>query len=145
MAFGALAALAACATKGPGGAPRSQVMTGAALGKVNGFRSGQGLGRLSGDNAVNRAALHQAEAMARRGKMTHGGNFKSRMARVGIKGGAAENIAVGQQETERAVQAWIDSAPHRRNILGPYSRAGVAVAYNPRSGNRPYWAMVLAK
>lgn len=83
--------------------------------------------------------------MARRGKMSHGGNFKSRMARVGIKGGAAENIAVGQQETERAVQAWIDSAPHRRNMLGSYSRAGVAVAYNPRSGNRPYWAMVLAK
>jgi uncharacterized protein YkwD len=66
-----------------------------------------------------------------------------------MKGGdvtlpAAENIAAGQDSVARAVQAWIDSPKHLHNMLGNYSGLGVAIARNPASGNRPYWAMVLS-
>ncbi|KKM58506.1 hypothetical protein LCGC14_1549220, partial [marine sediment metagenome] len=49
------------------------------------------------------------------------------------------NVAEGQKSVPEVVEAWLNSARHRRNILEPRVELyGLA-----RSGN--YWAMVLAQ
>ena len=49
----------------------------------------------------------------------------------------AENIAMGQPDSQDVVQCWMNSPGHRANILGGYTRIGVA-AYRTPSGTI-YW------
>lgn len=119
-----------------------------ALPLVNGLRTGRGLSSLAYDPAAAAAAAEQARRMAAAGKMQHeiglGDSFGNRMRRAKVQLPAAENIATGQNDVARAVQAWIDSQKHLENMLGGYRGLGVAAASSPASGNRPYWAMVLS-
>jgi uncharacterized protein YkwD len=86
--------------------------------------------------------------MARYGKMSHDlgsdRTFLARMKRMDVPLPAAENIATGQDTTDRAVAAWIGSKHHLENMLGPYTGVGVAMATNAGTGDRPYWARVLS-
>lgn len=95
------------------------------------------------DPVLSRAALEHARAMARSGRMSHAG-FRRRMSRINA-GAAAENVAFGQTSVSSVMQGWATSPGHLKNMLGAYSRVGVAVATNPASGNRPYWAMVVSR
>ena len=61
---------------------------------------------------------------------------------------AAENIAAGQPTVQRAVQAWMGSPGHRRNILDcKFRETGIAMVYQPddrplkgqRGSLRYYW------
>ena len=119
--------------------------TDAALPLVNRVRAQQGLPALSA-KAPARAAAEQAVRMAKAEQMTHligtGDSFATRMKRRNVPLPAAENIASGQRSVDDAVQAWIDSQRHLKNMLGSFSGVGVAVAQSPAS--RPYWAMVLS-
>ncbi|WP_026622014.1 YkwD [Ensifer sp. WSM1721] len=121
--------------------------TEATLGYVNRLREGRGLLSLAGDPVASVAAKYQALRMARAGKMKHNigwrDSFGDRMRGQGVTLPAAENIAMGQEDAERAYQAWFHSPKHLENMLGNYRGLGVAVAQNSASGNRPYWAMVL--
>jgi uncharacterized protein YkwD len=123
-------------------------MTDAALPMVNSVRRRQGKSGLFNDPVAANAAKDQAIRMARYGKMNHDlgkdRNFLARMKRMEVPLPAAENIATGQDSTEEAVQAWINSHKHLENMLGSYSGVGVAVAKNTGTGDRPYWAMVLS-
>lgn len=139
-----LAPLAACSTVPTGSNSRSRVVTAAMLDDINALRSSHGLAPLRRDSLTEQAALQQAGLMAASKRMSHA-RFKSRMRSNGINGGAAENVATGQRDTGSVFADWRSSKGHLKNMLGPYGRVGVAVAENPRSGNRPYWAMVLAK
>lgn len=49
----------------------------------------------------------------------------------------AENIAVGQPDSQQVLRTWMNSSGHRANILGGYRRIGVA-AYRTVSGTI-YW------
>lgn len=122
--------------------------TAAALPLVNRLRADKGLPPLGIDTAAAQAAADQAKRMAASGRMAHliglGDDFGKRMKSHAVALPAAENIASGQAETARAVQAWIDSPKHLANMLGNYRGLGVAVARSPSSGGRPYWAMVLS-
>jgi uncharacterized protein YkwD len=123
--------------------------TDATLGYVNDLRNQKGLKPLARDPAAARAALSQADRMAKTGKMAHligmGDSFLDRMKGQGVALPAAENIAMGQNNAEKAYAAWYHSPKHLENMLGPnYSGLGVAVMRNPTSGNQPYWAMVLS-
>lgn len=119
------------------------IVTRQALGPLNELRRQEGLDRIGADRAAERAALDAARTMARRGQMTHG-DFLTRVRRNGVEGAAAENIARGQPDVATVMRVWTRSAGHRRNMLVPkFSGVGVAVARNPASGDRPYWAMVL--
>ncbi len=55
----------------------------------------------------------------------------------------AENIALGQATASEAVYSWLNSPGHRANLLGRYSRVGVA-AYTGQDG-RAYWCMQLSR
>lgn len=115
---------------------------------VNALRAKRGLSPLAADKAAQAAAVIQARRMARADKMSHligrRDDFKDRMKASDVALPAAENIAAGQQETARAVTAWIESPKHLENMLGSYRGLGVAVARDPSSANKPYWAMVLS-
>jgi len=120
--------------------------TDAALPLVNRVRAQQGLPALSAKAPARAAAAEQAVRMAKAEQMTHligmGDSFASRMKRRNVPLPAAENIASGQRSVDDAVQAWIDSQRHLKNMLGSFSGVGVAVAHSPAA--RPYWAMVLS-
>ncbi len=120
--------------------------TDAALPLVNRVRAEQGLPALAAGAPARAAAVEQAMRMAKAEQMTHligtGDNFANRMKRRNVPLPAAENIASGQRSVDEAVQAWIVSQRHLKNMLGSFSGVGVAVAQSPAS--RPYWAMVLS-
>lgn len=50
---------------------------------------------------------------------------------------AGENLAIDFQRTENIVQAWMDSAPHRKNILNShYKDIGIAVVEGEFNGHK---------
>ena len=118
----------------------SSIVTNNALAAVNAYRRANGRGNLRADATLGRAAQSHSISMAQSGRISHK-RFKQRMRQYGIKGYAAENVASGQKDIDRVLRAWKRSSGHRRNMLGNYSRVGLAVAYR---GNRPYWTMMLA-
>ena len=138
LALGASGCSTVSADDGP---VTSSIATGAALAPVNALRAARGLPPLVADATLSAAAREHAEAMVRRGRVSHAG-FRGRMRRAGVVFPAAENVAMGQPNTEAVVAAWEQSRGHRRNMLGNYKRLGVARAQRP--GGRPFWAMVLA-
>ena len=146
---GLLAAMAGCSTTTvPQTDGSSGDQTATALPLINTLRAKTGLSALVIDPVAVTAAMDQARRMAQAGQMAHligfGDSFSKRMKDHDVALPAAENIAAGQDETGRAVTAWINSPKHLHNMLGGYRGLGVAVARNPASGNRPYWAMVLS-
>ncbi len=122
--------------------------TESALPIVNSLRAKNKLPPLFNDPVAANAAKDQAIRMARFGKMSHflgsDASFLDRMKRLDVTLPAAENIAVGQQTTDRAVDAWIRSHKHLVNMLGDYRGMGVAVAYRSSPSDRPFWSMVLS-
>lgn len=149
LAVSATVLLSACvSSRAPKLSGNTSDETGAALAMVNKLREGRGLSPLSANTSARQAAASQAVRMAKADKMSHliglGDSFLSRMKSHSVPLPAAENIASGQAEVQRAVQAWIDSPKHLENMLGNYHGLGVAVARDASSGNRPYWAMVLS-
>jgi uncharacterized protein YkwD len=83
-----------------------------------------------------------------------GSKFSSRIKRQGYSyRTAAENIAAGHRTAMQAVQGWLKSAGHRRNILNcRMTETGIAMVYQPDDrpirGNpaplRYYWVQVFA-
>lgn len=111
-------------------------------------RSSAGLASARPDPALEKAAAQQARYMAQTGRMVHttgrGRDFAARMRENGVQGPAAENIAHGRMEVAKVFQMWVDSPPHRRNMLDPrFSRYGLASATDAEG--RRYWALVMGK
>ena len=128
----------------PALAASGNIVTAQALRSVNAFRKANGRGALKSDPTLGRAALEHSLSMARSGRLNHN-RFRARLRSHGIRGAAAENVARGQPNVASVVASWEASRGHRRNMLGNFSRAGVAMARDPASGNRPFWTMILAR
>ena len=107
---------------------------------VNGFRAANGLKPLRADPKMAQLARAHAQDMARRESMDHAG-FMAQRAGAGAR---AENVSVGCANNACAIQQWINSGPHRANLLltnaGSY---GLASAVS-RAGAR-YWALEFGK
>lgn len=62
-----------------------------------------------------------------------------------------ENIAAGYSSGSQTFDQWkedsenFDGQGHRRNMLGDFTKIGIAHAYNANSQYRYYWAMILTK
>lgn len=148
LTAGVIAALAGCGTIAPTG--NGAGASSAAAVRLAAIRLSHGLGPLVPDGQLEQAALQQAGYMARAQRMSHttgrGKDFASRVADNGIEGAAAENIAEGRMDVPRLLDMWMNSPPHRRNMLDPrFTRFGLAYV---RDGARPdwrYWALVLGK
>jgi uncharacterized protein YkwD len=57
----------------------------------------------------------------------------------------SENVAGGPNTPEQAVDAWMASPGHCKNIMNPdFTEVGMACAINAASSYRSYWTLVLA-
>jgi uncharacterized protein YkwD len=90
------------------------------------------------------AARVQARDMAERDAMSHEGSDGStpaqRIERQGYRGRRiGENVAEGQESVAEVMKTWMNSPPHRENLLGDFSEIGAARAL-ARDGT-PYWCV----
>jgi uncharacterized protein YkwD len=96
------------------------------LARVNVVRRRAGLPPLAPSRLLDRVSREHAEDMLRRsysGHRTPEGLGPSERARaVGYRSGIGENIAEQRFSVTEALDAWMDSPGHRRNILDPGCR-----------------------
>lgn len=90
------------------------------------------------------AAQRHAEEMAERRKMTHTGSDGSTSAeRIRAQGyrykRCGENIAYGHYSPEHVMRGWLNSPPHRKNILGAFTQIGIG--YAKAKDGTPYWCV----
>ena len=106
--------------------------------------------RVHANQRLMRAAQIHAEQMARAGQMAHdlpGAAYphsEDRLAAAKYRWTAyGENVAMGQSSAAHALDSWMHSPGHRKNILNPvYTELGVGYAID-RAG-RPYYVQVFA-
>ena len=112
------------------------------------YRQSHGLGPVRLDSSLNAMAQRQADAMVAANEMSHNvsGSFPSRLAAAGVRASeAGENLGGGYYSTEEAMKGWRNSPEHNANLLLPRAtRFGIALAKDPRTSFRIYWAMVVA-
>jgi uncharacterized protein YkwD len=116
------------------------------LARVNAERSAAGLPPLALDPRLNAAAQRHAEDMLLRSYYNHasldGGRPSDRVRQSGYAAGmVAENIARGPFSVNEAMDNWLASREHRRNLLHPaFKDLGVGVAVGRNSvGNTVLW------
>jgi uncharacterized protein YkwD len=94
-----------------------------------------------------RASLDHSLDMAKNGFMSHkgsdGNSADARLATAGYSwSGYGENIGQGYGTAGEAVNAWLKSEKHCRNIMNPdFEEAGAASAKNKNL--RTFWTLVL--
>jgi uncharacterized protein YkwD len=116
---------------------------------VSAYRAQNGLGPVSVDSRLMKAAASQARAMGERDRMGHrvAGSLPRRVTAVAYDWGAtAENLGAGYSTLDAAMAGWKASGEHRANLLNPHvTEVGVAAVATPRgSKKRSYWALILA-
>ena len=102
----------------------------------NAQRAKQGAKPLALNAKLTAAAKEYAEFLARTGKFGHSeeGSPSQRIRKQGYSFRAmGENIAKGQGTAESAVNSWMHSDGHRRNILNKgFKEVGFGVARDPK-------------
>ncbi len=111
------------------------------LGRVNAIRAEHGLHALRLDNRLVAAAREHAVDMAHRNFCRHTGSdgtqSRDRMRRNGYpyNNWAGENILCSRDTAEAALGWWMNSTPHRKNLLhGHFTHIGVGVSMHGRWG-----------
>jgi uncharacterized protein YkwD len=110
----------------------------------NRLRADAKLHSLEPNKKLQAAAEEHARDMATRHKMTHEGSDGSspseritgqgyRMRRCG------ENVAFGPRSCEAVMKGWMNSPPHKANILGNFTQIGAAYATAP--DGTPFWCV----
>ncbi len=105
--------------------------------RVNQYRHSRNLPPLTIDPIISAQAKVHSEKMARVGKIGHEG-FNDRVQSVGkeiVYRSAAENVgySVGYAQPEAiAVEDWIGSPGHHKNMIGSYDLTGIGSAKNAR-------------
>jgi uncharacterized protein YkwD len=120
----------------------------AAAAAISRYRAAHGLGPVTLDPSLARAAAYQAEAVAHAGYLSHeiGGTFPTRLAKAGFGGRyAAENLGAGATDFAEALTRWQRSPEHNKNLLMPQvQRVGVARVDAPTTRYKRYWALILS-
>jgi len=106
---------------------------------TNAERAKQGLKPLKADDALGKVARIKAQDMTDEHYFDHTspkyGSPFDMMKQFGISfSSAAENIAQGQKTPEEVVNAWMNSAGHRANIMNP-SLTNIGVGYDSRTNS----------
>jgi uncharacterized protein YkwD len=111
---------------------------------VNTERAKAGCGRVRTNEQLRTAARRHSQDMATRNYFSHdsldGRSPWDRAKAAGYSQPIGENIAKGQRTPASVMDAWMNSAGHRRNILNCDARAiGVGLAFD---GNTPIWTQL---
>ncbi len=110
----------------------------------NEARADEKLRKLEVSPKLQAAAQKHAEEMAERREMTHEGEDGSTPAER-IKGEGyryrrcGENIAYGRFSPKGVMDGWLDSPPHKKNILGSFSQIGIG--YAKAKNGASYWCV----
>ena len=70
---------------------------------------------------------------------------------ISYSGVGGENIAAGNQSGKKTFTQWKEDDEdysgqgHRRNMLGDFTKIGIAFSYDASSKYKYYWAMILIK
>ena len=108
--------------------------------QVNMERSSRGLGELTVDAELTRAAAVRAQEIVE--NFSHTRPDGSSWSTVS-SAASGENIAMGHDSADRVMAAWMSSEGHRENILrASYTRIGVC-AYE--SGGVLYWVQLFGR
>jgi uncharacterized protein YkwD len=105
--------------------------------KINQYRQQQGLAALSRNSTITTQARKHSQNMANSRQLSHNG-FDSRVEVIGKTirwQGASENVAYNagfSNPAAQAVNGWLKSAGHLKNIVGNYNLTGIGVAKNSR-------------
>ncbi len=114
----------------------------------NAYRASQGLGPVRLDPALTGMAQRQADAMAAANALSHdaGGSFAARVHAAGLDAArAAENLGGGYYSTQEAFAGWRASSGHDANLrMKEATRFGIALAKEPQTQYRAWWALVIA-
>jgi uncharacterized protein YkwD len=110
----------------------------------NRIRSETKLPSLSPSKRLQEAAEDHVRDMASRHKMSHtGSNGSTTSSRITAKGyrmkRCGENVAFGPKTVQGVMKGWMDSPPHKHNILGNFSQIGAAYA-NAEDGTA-FWCV----
>jgi uncharacterized protein YkwD len=119
---------------------------------VNKIRLQHHLDTLLWNDDLARAALYHAQDMAIDDYMEHAtcdrknkqlikmcGTFE-RIEKFASFSSLGENISAGQENAKNTVEAWMNSASHRANILNPHFKfLGVGYFYESTSIYKHYW------
>jgi uncharacterized protein YkwD len=100
---------------------------------INAEREKEGLKPLQPDHKMNRAARSHSLNMAKHNVLTHsldGKGAAERLADVGYWFRTfGENCGMGSRSPAAAVQMWLNSAPHKENILtAEFTETGIGIA-----------------
>ena len=132
----------------PAGAPPSRGVADSTLDDLlaahNRVRAEEKLPPLRLNDRLTEAARGHARDMAEHNELTHDGSDgsdpKARIKRTGYHyQEIGENVAGGQQTVGEAMNSWIESPPHRENLLGAFTEMGGAVEKGPDGRN--YWCV----
>lgn len=114
------------------------------LDEINTVRRKHGLKPLVSHPQLEKSAVALALDLADRRVLEHrdrrGWDLVRRVEEAGYTDWTmlGENVAFGQRSAKQAVQDWMGSPPHRREILElAYRETGIAVARS--RGGTPYW------
>jgi uncharacterized protein YkwD len=114
----------------------------------NAYRASLGLGPVRLDPTLTAMAQRQANAMAASNSLSHdaAGNFTARVQAAGLGGArVAENVGGGYYSTADAFAGWRASGGHDANLrMAEATRFGIALAKNPQTQYRAWWALVVA-
>lgn len=110
----------------------------------NKVRAGEKKPPLKLNARLTESAHGHARDMAEHDKLTHegsdGSDTRTRIKRTGYHyQEIGENVAAGQEDVGEAMRSWIESPPHRENILGDFTEMGGAVARG--SDGKNYWCV----
>jgi uncharacterized protein YkwD len=107
---------------------------------TNELRAKEKLPPLAHNALLREAAQKHSENMAKQGKLDHVLDDKNPADRVDATGYkktfVGENIASGQRLTPaKAFDLWVDSPPHKKNILGDkFDEIGIGIATDDKGG-----------
>lgn len=115
---------------------------------ISGYRHNNGLGPVTVDPELMKAAETQAMTMATRNKLDHGinGSLVHRLHKAGFNPQTAvENISAGYHTLAEAFSGWRDSPPHRANMLAKgVTKLGIAATYAPNTKYKVFWTLIMA-
>lgn len=101
---------------------------------VNQYRLSRGLAALENNSLISQVARQHSENLAQTNYALGHDGFDTRVATLSVRlpiRSSAENIAYNYGDADpaqRAVQQWLDSSGHHKNIVGNYNYTGVGVA-----------------
>ncbi|WP_315815429.1 CAP domain-containing protein [Paraflavitalea speifideaquila] len=104
---------------------------------INQYRQKKGLPALATDPVIEAEARRHTIAMAsHRSPFGHDGfSYRSKVITSKIPGvtATAENVAYGSRSAREAVDGWLRSPGHKKNIEGKFKLTGIGVARDEKS------------